>query len=717
MKHIFRLKTSKIANLILLCTCVLFTACAPTLQRAATQINGPTEIAPISPGPFVTATAPASLASTKPTATRTPLPTKPPVYLATEPLSSPTQGSPDPSPTLTMPSPTDVPLPVITPSVRIGNGIATSLAVSPDERWLTVGTQFGVYQYHADTFERAWFTSLKEYASQVSYDPQGNRLGISSGSDIVLLDPETGKQMVRMEKAGWFSWSPDSQRLVSGNSCETVRVWNARDGAMLKELRGNHCSEGYSGISVTWGADNRIYAASMGTKILAWNASTYAPIETFSAKGAADTWIDALLAAPSGSLIAQHDSMGGPVVAIIDRQQDRQIHLLDQQVNGPISALAWAADGERLAVAYGMDTQLILIWNARTGQVEKKIEGIYSAVHLGWSPDGKVLYGLQGNDHSISAVDVKTGQVLRSFNAHAPAGYFLTWTDNGLISSDGINLTWWDPYSGQPSKREVAGSPQAWVNSWPPAGPSAFLFTIDRSDHFVGTMDSRRAIEGDQGNYPFPTAWSWDSTRLAGPTHVWDAKTGALLTRLNNPAQQHTPDQVAWSPDGTRLAFADSLNLQAPVIWDAKTGQVIQTLSAKTGGLTPIWFGLAWSPNGERVAAVGGLMHPDSGADEGMILTWDAQTGTQTQLLTAPMHGYRLWTVAWSPDSRFLACGTTGHELFVWDMIKGIPLVQLEGHTDMIDRLAWSPDGHHLASIARDGTLQVWDLSQFARVP
>ena len=115
------------------------------------------------------------------------------------------------------------------------------------------------------------------------------------------------------------------------------------------------------------------------------------------------------------------------------------------------------------------------------------------------------------------------------------------------------------------------------------------------------------------------------------------------MTRLNNPTQQHILDQVAWSPDGTRLASADSLNLQSPVIWDAKTGQVIQTLSAKTGGLTPIWLGLAWSPNGELLAAVGGLMHPDSGADEGMILTWDAQTGTQTKLLTEGMHGYRLW--------------------------------------------------------------------------
>lgn len=43
-------------------------------------------------------------------------------------------------------------------------------------------------------------------------------------------------------------------------------------------------------------------------------------------------------------------------------------------------------------------------------------------------------------------------------------------------------------------------------------------------------------------------------------------------------------------------------------------------------------------------------MHPDSGADEGMILIWDAETGKQEQLLTTGMNDYRLWTVAWSPD-------------------------------------------------------------------
>lgn len=88
---------------------------------------------------------------------------------------------------------------------------------------------------------------------------------------------------------------------------------------------------------------------------------------------------------------------------------------------------------------------------------------------------------------------------------------------------------------------------------------------------------------------------------------------------------------------------------------------------------------------------------------------WDAETGQQEQLLTTGMEGSRLWAVAWSSDSRFLACGTTGSNLFVWNMVKGTPLARLEGHRDVTDRLAWSPSPNllNLASVARDGTLQI----------
>ncbi len=206
--------------------------------------------------------------------------------------------------------------------------------------------------------------------------------------------------------------------------------------------------------------------------------------------------------------------------------------------------------------------------------------------------------------------------------------------------------------------QDIVGSPQQRVNSWPPTGPGTYLFTSSDQTHQVGSLNSKSPLEVDNSQYPFSTAWSWDGNSLADPTHVWDAETGKLLISIAGPGQQkHPPDQVAWSPDGKRLASADSLNMQPPVIWDAQTGKVLFTLQAETGKLKPLWLRLAWSPDGKRLAAVGSLRHRDSGTDEGMILIWDTETGKQEQLLTAGLNGYRLWTVAWSPDSRFLACG------------------------------------------------------------
>ncbi len=611
--------------------------------------------------------------------------------------------------------PEEVFLPVLSPTLHIGKGSPTSLAVSPDGQWVAVSTQFGVYLYHASTFAESWFAPLPEKAGLVIFDPQSERLGVVSDSAIVILDVGNGGVLASLEGAGGsFAWSPDGLRLVSGSGCEQVTVWDTNNSASLKELSGGKCSEGYSGIKVAWAADGRIYGVSMGTKILAWEGDTYAPIEDFSAEGAKDTWISAIFTAPAGNLLAQYDGMGSPIVAIVDTKQDRQIHLLDQQVNGPITTLAWAPDGQHLAVAYGMGTGLILIWNAQTSQVEQKIEGYYTTPGLGWSPDGKILFGPQTPDGQINAVSVSTGGILHSLGWHASAGTFLTWTQDGLASTNGTTITWWNPANGDSVRQDTVGSPQQWVISWPPTGPETYLFNSPDQTHLVGTLSLKQPLIGDNSQYPFPTAWSFDGSRLADPTHVWDTGTGKLLAQLQDPAQQHTPDQVAWSPDGKLLASADSLNMQPPVIWDSQTGQVLFTLQVETGGLKPLWLGLAWSPDGKKLAAVGSLMHPTSGADDGMILVWDAETGQQEQLLTAGMNGYRLWAVAWSPDSRFLACGTTDSELFVWNMVNDTPLARLLGHRDIIDRLAWYPDGNRLASVARDGTVQIWDVSLFA---
>lgn len=641
----------------------------------------------------------------------------------TAPTSPPATPTPTAEATTTPPQPAAtrdpitaevVDLPRWSPSLRIGKGSATSLAVSPDGKWLAVGTQFGLHQYRADTFEQVWFLPLTARAGQAVFDPHSTRLGVSAGSEILLLDPATGERLTPTPiGAGKFAWSPDGKRLVTGGGCQTVAVWDATHGSRLQELRGGLCSEGNSGVAVAWAADGRIYA-SFGAKLFAWDGGTYAPDDEFSTTGVKGTWISALAAAPAGGLLAQFDAMGLPVIAIIDGQQDRLYHLLDGQDNGRIVALAWAPDGRRLAVSYGLYGQesaipLTLIWNAQTGQVEQEIYQASLGAGLGWSADGRTLFGLEAPDGTISAIEVASGRVLRTLGDHAPAGSFLTWTGDGLISTNGLTLTRWDPISGEALDQQIIGSRTDWMVSWPPSGPDVLLYANPDHQHQVGPPGSRQPLAGIDAYHPLLGAWSWDGSRLAGPTQVWDARTGELLASLHDPAQQHTPDKIAWSPDG-RLASADSLNIQPPVVWDAATGEVLFSLAVAAGGLDPLWLGLAWSPDGERFAAVGSLMHTDGGMGDGMILIWDAHTGQQEQRLTAGMHGYRLTTAAWSPDSRLLACGTTGKDLFVWDVANGKPLARLAGHTDISDSLAWSPEGDRLASVARDGTLLIWDI-------
>ena len=139
------------------------------------------------------------------------------------------------------------------------------------------------------------------------------------------------------------------------------------------------------------------------------------------------------------------------------------------------------------------------------------------------------------------------------------------------------------------------------------------------------------------------------------------------------------------------------------MIWDAQTGKILLTLQIDTGDLSP-WLGdplmgvIAWSPDGQWLAAGGALQEPASGESNGMLVIWDTHTGQQTHLLTAGMLKDRVTTIAWSPQGKRLAAGLYTGQIAVWDMTSFTPLALLQGHIDGVSALAWSPDGSMLAS-------------------
>jgi WD40 repeat protein len=72
-------------------------------------------------------------------------------------------------------------------------------------------------------------------------------------------------------------------------------------------------------------------------------------------------------------------------------------------------------------------------------------------------------------------------------------------------------------------------------------------------------------------------------------------------------------------------------------------------------------------------------------------------------------HSSFVMSVAWSPDGKKLATGSTDITVRLWSVSSGQETI-LAGHTSFVLSLAMSHDGRHMASSTGDCALRIWDL-------
>jgi WD40 repeat protein len=97
------------------------------------------------------------------------------------------------------------------------------------------------------------------------------------------------------------------------------------------------------------------------------------------------------------------------------------------------------------------------------------------------------------------------------------------------------------------------------------------------------------------------------------------------------------------------------------------------------------------------------------------VRLWDAGRGRQRAILLG--HGAEVNALAFSPDGKRLASGSSDATVRIWDVDEARELLTLAGFHASVFTLAFSPDGARLAVGDLEGGYQILEAVPLAQRP
>lgn len=179
------------------------------------------------------------------------------------------------------------------------------------------------------------------------------------------------------------------------------------------------------------------------------------------------------------------------------------------------------------------------------------------------------------------------------------------------------------------------------------------------------------------------------STLLAGVIQTHAAtQPGPAPTLLEFKGSDGPVYGLAWSPDGQRLASAGYKQVH---VWRMDSATPLRTFRLHTDLVRSV----AWSPDGALIASVG---------DDRVAYIWNADT---LALLSTIETGHD-YAIKWSADGRRVATAGATATLQIWNIRSGALLHRARLQTT-ISSLAWSPDGTSIVAGGINGLATQWN--------
>lgn len=104
--------------------------------------------------------------------------------------------------------------------------------------------------------------------------------------------------------------------------------------------------------------------------------------------------------------------------------------------------------------------------------------------------------------------------------------------------------------------------------------------------------------------------------------------------------------------------------------------------------------------------------HLSVGYSDNKIRVYSLKDWTLVQEIDA--HKISVFTIQYSPDSRYLVSGSRDAHIKVWDVENGYTLKEsIVAHLFAINHLDYSPDGKHFVTCSMDKAIKIWDAETF----
>ncbi len=524
-------------------------------------------------------------------------------------------------------------------------------AVSPDGRWVATGNHgnqqgIGATVWNAQTGELGKDFHIGGMC-KVGFSPDGRWL-ITSGGGYRLWKVGTWEQGPPILTAnpgigGGFAFAPDGKVLAISGETSQIRLVDLESGIEIAQLTVSdqtrldpHCFSPDGSQLVALGVEDhilyiwdlraiRVLLKELG---LDWDRPDYPPAPPPPTKPLR-VEVDMNFPAPPKPVVPRPVVLPRPVsegwhrVPGIPDNAGKALEL--GLPRGPVAQVIFSPDGKRLAVMLGQ----ILIYDADGGKKMQSFPADPKRCRVAFSPDGQRLAAPD------RVWDVATGRELAVFKGELSsgygAGYEVAYSPDGkrLASTCGSQeIKIWDAQSGEQ------------------------LLTLHGHANHIYTVVFR------------PDGKQLASSGEAGVVKIWDAATGREIRTL--PQNADPIYKLVYSPDGKRLAAAcgswrDGKKAGEVKVWDADSGKELLNLK---GHSEAVWS-LAFSPDGRRLASGSGIHTGTDQTTRGQVKIWDAVTGKE--LMTLPGTTGRILGVAFSPNGERLAAACE-RGVIVWEV-------------------------------------------------